>query len=238
MSLTETLTETPQTPQTPPSDPSTSSTLPLTGSEPKLYAGKYKSVEDLEEAYKASEKFIGENTTLKRELEKYTKPPEDYEVPSDIVMRDTEIQELKAIARNAGLNQDQFLKTAKEMQDRISYQLTAFEQAKQELGEANLNILTDYVTKNYPERLREVVLTKLIKDKDAMSDAMKHRDSVLNNQAPGMDKATADKPQKYDGEKDLKEAATAYHKNPKDHKARQRYIELARATGEERFKRG
>jgi hypothetical protein len=179
-----------------------------------------------------------ENSTLKKELDKYTKPPEDYEVPSEIVMRDTEIQELKAIARNAGLNQDQFLKTAKEMQDRINYQLSSYEQAKQELGEANLNILTDYVAKNYPERLREVVLTKIIKDKDAMSDAMKHRDSILNNQAPGMDKAGADKPQKYDGEKDLKEAALAHHKNPKDAKARDRYIELAKQTGEERFKRG
>jgi hypothetical protein len=210
----------------------------LTGTEPKLYAGKYKSVEDLEKAYKDSEKFIGENTNLKRELEKYTKTPDDYEVSNDISLRDTEVQELKAIAKNAGLNQEQFLKTAKEMQSRINSQLSSFEQAKQELGEANLNILTDYVSKNYPERLREVVLTKLIKDKDAMSDALNHRDTLLNNQAPGMDKASAEKPQKYDGEKDLKEAAQAYHKNPKDHKARDRYIELAKATGEERFKRG
>lgn len=237
MSITETIAETSAAP-TPNLDPSTNSTLPLTGSEPKLYAGKYKSIEDLEAAYKEGEKFIGENANLKRELEKYTKPPEDYEVSNDIALRDIEIQELKAIAKNAGLNQEQFLKTAKEMQSRINYQLTSFEQAKQELGEANLNILTDYVSKNYPERLREVVLTKLIKDKDAMTDAMKHRETVLNNQAPGMDKASAEKPQKYDGEKDLKEAAQAYHKNPKDHKARDRYIELARATGEERFKRG
>lgn len=236
MSLTETLTDNTSTPATP-QNPSSSSTLPLTGSEPKLYAGKYKSVEDLEEAYKASERFVGENNTLKKELEKHTSVPDDYEVTQDIVLRDSEIAELKAIAKSAGLNQEQFLKTALQMQTRISHQLTAFEQAKQELGEANLNLLNDYVTKNYPERLREVVLTKLIKDKDAMTDALKHRDTVLNSQAPGMDKATNDKPQKYDGERDLKEAAQAYHKNPKDHKARQRYIELARATGEERFKR-
>ncbi len=236
MSLTETLTET-QTP-TPPQDPSTSSTLPLTGTEPKLYAGKYKSIEDLEEAYKASEKFIGENTTLKKELERQTSVPDDYEVNGEIVLRDAEVAELKAIAKNAGLNQEQFLKTALEMQSRISHQLTSFEQAKQDLGEANLNLLNDYVVKNYPERLREVVLTKLIKDKDAMTDALKHRDTILNTQAPGMDKGTTDKPQKFDGEKDLKEAAQEYHKNPKDHKARERYINLARETGEARFKKG
>lgn len=236
MSLTETLTPNETSPTNSGSNPSEPSPT-LTLVEPKLYAGKYKSVEELEEAYKASERFIGENTTLKKQIEQHTKVPDDYEVPPEIAMRETEIAELKSIARNAGLNQEQFVKTAKDMQNRISYQLSTFEQAKQELGEANLNVLTDYVTKNYPERLREHVLNKLIKDKDAMSDAMKHRESILNTQAPGMDSGNAGKPEKFDGEKDLKAAAAAYHKNPRDKEAQKRYVSLAAEVGNERFGR-
>lgn len=231
MSLTETITTPNSTPTASLSEPS----IPLTILEPKLYAGKYKSVEDLEEGYKASEKFISENAVLKKKIEMFEKVPDDYEVSPEIAMRDAEIRELKVIAKNAGLNQDQFIKTAKEMQERLKYQLTAFEQAKQEVGEANLNILTDYVTSHYPERLREVVLTKLIKDKDAMTDALKHRESLLNSSVPGMDGAAGGKVEKFDGQKELIEAAKAAHKNPRDKVAQKHYIDIAAQIGNERF---
>lgn len=233
MPVTETLTPTEAAPA---SNPSEASNPPLSLVEPKLWAGKYKSVDELEAAYKNSAVVFDENVRLKKDLERH-QIPSDYTVPDTLQMRAAELAELKLIAKNAGLTQEQFMKTATDMQNRMQGQLHAFEEARKAVGEANMNVLTDYVSKHYPERLREHVMNKLIQDKEAMQDALKHRETLLHTGAPGMDKANPGTPEKYDGEKELVEAAKAYHKNPRDKEAQKKYVALAAAVGEARYKK-
>ena len=204
--------------------------------EPKLWAGKYKTVEDLEEAYKNSRRAYTENADLKKQLEVYTNIPDDYELPSDMTLRQDEIKEIKSIAKNAGLTQSHFEKMAKEMESKIKANVDSFEKAKQEAGEDTINVLNDYVTRFYPEKLHETVINKLIKDKDAMSDALKHRDQILNSKVPGLSQGSTAMPQVYDGQKEVEKAALEYRKQPTE-KNRERYINLAREVGNERFKK-
>ena len=121
------------------------------------------------------------------------------------------------------------------MQGRIQQNMRALETAKSELGQDKLTIITDHIKKNYPESVQQAVLNQVIKDKTAMSDILKERDSRLNSQVPGMDRANQGSPTKYDGEKELKEAAEAFRRNPSQ-KTKDRYIDVARQVGEERYK--
>lgn len=206
----------------------------ISGSEPKLWAGKYKTPEALEEAYKNSSKVFNENSELKKQLETVTKAPDDYTVPEGVGLKEHELKEIKQIAKEAGLNQEHFAKMAKQMDAKIVLSKKSLEDAKTSLGEEKLNVLTDYVKKNYPETLHDTVLTKLIKDPNAMSDALKDRDKRLNSSVPGMGKASGSGPDKYDGETELVKAANEYKKN-KTPLNKQKYIKLAAEVGNARY---
>jgi len=209
------------------------STIASVISEPRSYAGKFGSVEELETAYGHAVNAIREAN----ELKKMMVVPDDYSIPDGVSLRDIEISEMKSMAKNAGLNQAHFEKMTKDMHSRIQSGLSAFEESKKSLGEENLNVITDYVKRVYPESLHDTVLTKLIKDKNAMSDAMRHRNELLNSQAPGMSSGSTSVPKSsYDGEGELHKVALEYKKNPNENN-RNRYINLAREVSEERFKK-
>lgn len=205
--------------------------------EPKLWAGKYKSVEDLEEAYKNSSRVFNENKELQTKLDTLTKVPDDYETPNDISLRAAELAEIKAIAKGAGLTQEQFVRTAKEMEIRVRKGLETADQAKKEVGDEKITLITDHVKKNYPESLHQIIINQAIKDKSTLADIMKERDTKLNSKAPGLEGAhvTDKEPNKFDGKTELEDAAKAYQRQPNE-KNRNRYIDLARQVGEERFK--
>lgn len=208
----------------------------LTGGEPKLYAGKYKSVDELEKAYNHSATAIREAKETASKLADQYKVPDTYETPADVSMRDSEIESIRTIAKKAGLTQNQFHETAREMQSRIKAEIDAVESAKASIGNEKLTILNDYVDRFYPESLRPTVLNKIIKDGNAMSDALKHRDSILNSSAPGMDKgSTGASETRYDGQSELIKAAAQYNKT-KNSADKERYIKLAAEVGNERFK--
>lgn len=215
------------------------SIVSATVGEPKLWAGKYKSPEEMEEALIGKDKEYGklysEHNDIKSKYEQVVSIPENYTAPNDIVLRETELAEIRAIAKNAGLTQAQFEKTAREMQSRIQAGHQILENNKKEIGDEKLAIINDYVKKYYPEHLQNAVLNQIIKDKNAMSDALKDRDARLNSQAPGMDQAGAGTPQKFDGEKDLQAAAETYRKTP-NARNKAKYIDMARQVGEERYK--
>lgn len=218
---------------------SESSLVGAIAGEPKLWAGKYKTPEELEAALIGKDKEFGklysEHGEIKKKYEEISTIPEMYQVPSDVNLRESEISEIRTIAKNAGLTQAQFERTAREMQARIHSNIEVIENRKKEIGEENLTILNDYVNKYYPENLRQAVLNQIIKDKNAMSDALKDRESRLNSSVPGMDRAGSGSPSRFDGDKELKEAHDAYHKSPNE-RNRKRYIEIARQVGEERYK--
>lgn len=208
--------------------------------EPKLWAGKYKTAEELEDAAKQKDiefgKLFAEHGEIKKKYEQAATVPEKYTIPEDVALRESELEEIRAIAKNAGLNQEQFEKTAREMQGRIQSNIEVMEQRKKDIGESNLVLLTEYVKKYYPENLQTAVLNQIIKDKNAMNDALKDRESRLNSAVPGMDRANSAGGQSaYDGEKELEKAHNEYHKRPTETN-KKRYIEIATAVGEVRYK--
>ncbi|WP_246562513.1 hypothetical protein [Rickettsiella endosymbiont of Dermanyssus gallinae] len=69
-----------------------------------------------------------------------------------------------------------------------------------------------------------------------MSDAMKHRDQVLNSQVPGLSNQRANLSDPYEGRTELLNIAKEYQKNPTE-KNRNRYISLANEVAEARFKK-
>jgi hypothetical protein len=205
-----------------------------TQQEPRLYAGKYNSVEALEEAYKNIAKVFNENRELQGKIESLTKTPDYYAKPDDIALNSNELSEIERIAKQAGLNQDQFSKTAREMQAKIMQQRKEFEEAKNSIDKTELNIVTDYVKSFYPEKLQESILNQLIKDKSAMSDALKHREKLLNSSAPGLSSSTSHtSAPRHDGYEDLVKARAEYTRNPNE-RNRNKYINLAQEVGEAR----
>lgn len=141
--------------------------------QPKLYAGKYKSVEELEKAYKNSAKVFNDNKELLERLKNY-EIPESYDLP-DVSLPETMLQEIEGLAKSANLSQEQFNKTLCAMADQQKQYQFQLENKKKTLGD-KLNLVQDYVIKNYPASLQPMVLNTLIGDENAMTDALKHRD--------------------------------------------------------------
>ncbi len=198
----------------------------------KLYAGKYKSVEELEKAYKNSAKVFNDNKTLQERLKNY-EVPENYNLP-DVSLPETMLQEIEALAKAAGLNQEQFNKTLFAMTEQQKQYQTQLEDKKKTLG-SKLSIVQDYVTKTYPTSLHTTILNTLIGDENAMTEALKHRDQLLNSQIPGLSNQQANLSDPYDVQQELLKAAKEYERNQSD-KNRKRYINLAKEVAEARFK--
>lgn len=199
---------------------------------PKLYAGKYQSVEELEKAYKNSAKVFNENKTLQEKLKSY-EAPENYSLP-DVSLAEPVVNDLQNLAKSAGLNQDQFNKTILSMQERQKHYQIQLEERKKELGD-KLKVLEDYVTKTYPPSLHDTVLNTILGDENAMSDAMKHRDQVLNTQVPGLSNQRANLSDPHEGKTELLNLAKEFQKNPTE-KNKNRYINLANEVAEARKK--
>lgn len=198
--------------------------------EPRLYAGKYKTIEELEEGYRNAAGVYNENESLKLQFA----VPEQYQAPTGVLLREAELNDLKSLAKRSGLSQNQFNNMTLEMSQHIKYNIDSLESAKQALGPEKLNLVTDYVKQNYPASLQETVINKLLKDGNAMSDALKDRDQKLNSSVPGMRDASTSIPQPaYDGFKELEKASLEYRQNPNE-RNRNLYISLAQEVGESR----
>lgn len=229
--------ETTQTDIQPVSIPSSDGMTTALNIEGKLFAGKFKSVEDLEKAYGNSVGTYNEKVKLEKELERYTKTPDKYQIPEDVALRPEDFAGIEYIAKEGKFTQEQFEITSRKMAEQIHDQQDKFEERRKAIGEEKLTLINDYVTKHIPEYARDVVLNKLIRDDQAMSDALKDRDQKLNTQAPGMSQAGVNVPERFDGQRELAKAAGEYHRNPRDHQARQKYLELARDVGHSRMEK-
>lgn len=207
------------------------------GIEGRLFANKFKSVEELEKAYGNSVNAYNEKAKMEKELERYTKTPDKYQIPEDVALRPEDFAGIEYIAKEGKFTQEQFEITSRKMAEQIHQQHAEFEERKQAIGEDKLTLLNDYVSKHIPEYARDVVLNKLLRDDQAMSDALKDRDQKLNSQAPGMNQAGGNVPERYDGQKELTKAASEYHRNPRSAEARQKYMELARDVGHSRMEK-
>jgi hypothetical protein len=196
--------------------------------EPRLYAGKYKTVEDLEEGYKKSYPLYQENETLKKKLEEVTKTPDDYLTPSEAPLSAEELSELKAIAKNSGLTQNHFDKLVFDKHEKNKARVAKLEETKKSLGVEKLNIINDYVTKHYPEEIGTVIVDRILEDKKLMDAALRHRETILNSSVPGTNRITA--PEYLITKADVMKAAqeiekAPYHERPELEK---KYINIAK----------
>jgi membrane-associated HD superfamily phosphohydrolase len=190
----------------------------------KLYAGKFKTVEDLEAGYKNSLPIFQENEELKKKVNELSSLPDNYQTPSDISFDGSKIDTLKSRAKEMGLTQKQYEKMIYQERDRIEKNTKSFEEAKKEVGEEHINILKDYVTKNYPKELHDNMVNTFIVNKTAREAAMNHRNSILNNRVPGIDKTPAGG---YSVTRDdVQKAFDAKEKKPHDLKLRQNYLNV------------
>jgi hypothetical protein len=200
---------------------------------PKLYAGKYKSVEELEKAYKNSAKVFNDNKALQERLKNY-EVPESYHLP-DVSLPKTMLREIEGLAKAANLSQEQFNKTLYAMAEQQKQYQTQLKDKKKTLGD-KLNLLQDYVNKTYPTALHTTVLNTLIGDENAMTEALKHRDQLLNSQVPGLSSQQAhNRTDPYDGQQEMLKIAKEYEKNPTKQN-RKKLINLAQEVAEARCK--
>lgn len=192
--------------------------------EPKLFANKYKTVEDLEEGYKNATREAREKMEIQRKLEEATKVPEDYIIPDEIKLDDSEKADLTIIAKRSGMTQAHFDKYLKQITEKKKSELDAVEKVKAEYGD-KLAQVTDFVQKNYPQALHETIINKAMKDKGALEDIMQERDKRLNSSAPGSSflGSLASKPVSDD---EVKAAWAETQKRPGDMKAREKYINM------------
>ena len=120
-----------------------------------LYAGKFKTIEDLEAGYKSSLPVFQENESLKKKVDELTQIPTSYLNPADVEHDAQRIADIQARAKEAGLTQPQYEKFLRNDKARTEKNKANFEASRKEVGDETLNILTDYVTKHYPPELKE-----------------------------------------------------------------------------------
>ena len=178
--------------------------------EPKLYAGKYKSVEELEKGYCHSLQALNE---IKSELKSFT-APEEYVIP-DVKTHHEIISRAKELAKSTGLSQSQFDAVVRKMDEKNRDSIEKFEESKKRAGE-KLDILEDYVSRHYPKKLKSTIINSLVMDPEAMDEALKHRESMLNTQVPGIHSARGSSFSTNDNKEKEKmiEAMRNYNSNP------------------------
>ncbi len=167
----------------------TESTTTTPPNEDKLYAGKFKTVEELEAGYKNSLPTFQENETLKKKLDDVTKIPDEYQTPSDVALHETDLADIKRIAKSSGLTQAQYDKLVRESHAKTQANHQSFEAAKKELGADNLNLIQEFVKKQYGEKVSDALMKSVITNKDLREDILAQRTAVLNSTAPGMGRA-------------------------------------------------
>lgn len=199
---------------------------------PKKYAGKFDSIEELETGYKNSARVFDENTKLKSDLENLTKLPDSYLVPSDLEIEATRLPELESRAREAGMTQAQYEKFLRSDKSRVETHKTNFEEAKKKLGEEKINLLTDYAKQNYPAEIVDTMVKTFITDEKARNAALSHRDALLKNQVPGMQKTAASG--YHVNPEDVNKAYKAKESNPANLKARAHYLNLIKQAASQK----
>lgn len=194
--------------------------------EPKKFAGKFDTVEQLEEGYKNSAKVFQENEALKQQLDGF-KAPVEYLKPSNVAIDDKEFEDIRLIAKGSNLSQLQFEKLALETHARNQRRIQDIDAKTKDLGEEKLNILKDYVEKNFPAEVAETVLNKLIVDEKARMSALSHRDRMLGNAAPGIGSSSPTAYQRVSFDDVEKARATeAKARGSAKTEARDRYLKL------------
>jgi hypothetical protein len=206
--------------------------------EPQLYAGKFKSVDELEKAYKEGFGVHLKNKELESKIQEFTTVPDDYTIPENISLRNAKLSELKELAKTSGMTQDQFNNAAKKVNDDIQKNLSQYQEAMEKVGDDKINVVKGYLDKKlsaFDDDIKGNILTKVISNNDVMEKIMSDREKDLNSNVPGINQ-TAD--QKVMRENDMKrekyEAGLKTMLDPRDKAAKAKFINICRDIGHAR----
>lgn len=156
--------------------------------EKRKYAGKYDTVEQLEEGYKNASRVYQENEDLKKKLDESSKVPDDYFTPEGIELDEASLNDLKETAKHAELSQAAFDRLAAARANKLKAQESKYQEARNAMRDEDYNVLESYVKKNYAPSLVDSTIKKLVVDKDARQSAMQHREQLLNGTVTGVGK--------------------------------------------------
>lgn len=194
----------------------------------KLYAGKFKTVDELESGYKSAATVYQANQNLTQQLEAATKVPEDYVPPANITMPDADGKQLKEIAKKSGLTQKQFdaAATALAEQNAAAKQLEVNRQLeiRKQLGDDKIALVNEFVAKAYPAQVADAVMKQALSSPEAFTALMAQRDVALNSGVPGMSGVGA--PPQLVTQDTIIAARNAHLARPGDMKAREAYLNL------------
>ena len=155
-----------------------------------LYAGKFKTVEELEAGYNNAAKVYQENEELKGKYTSLTTIPDEYAIPADVTLHENDLAEIKKAAKDSGLTQAQFDKLALAQNQTVKSKLESFENSKKEIGADNLNLLQDFIKNTYPEKAGDALFKEAIKNKEVRDALLAQRTQALNSSVPGVNKVS------------------------------------------------
>lgn len=163
-------------------------TNPNPNDEQKKYAGKFDTIEQLEEGYKNSAKVFQENEDLKNKLSEIEKVPESYMQPDGVELDESDWSDLREIAKHSQLNQTAFDRMAAQRANARAANIAKYDEARKAMSDEEYNVLESYVKKNYAPSLVDKVMKDFVVNGDARKSAMQHRESLLNGTVTGVGK--------------------------------------------------
>lgn len=196
--------------------------------EPVLYAGKFDTVEKLENGYKESLSVHIKNKELEEKINLLTKVPENYAVPDDIKLDESSISDIAELSKKASLTQNQFEEIVRKKYSDTLNAKNKFEERKFALGEEKINLLNTYIENNFGqinENIKSQLVTNLINDDQSINAILLNRENQLNSTVPGMEHH-ANQEQRFNIQDELKKASRDAAANPGNAEAKARYIEL------------
>lgn len=199
--------------------------------EEKWYAGKFKSVEDLEEGYKNAAKVFQEKQELEKQLEQY-KAPEEYQKPESLTLDDNTVKAEEERARQAGLTQNQFDQILKQKQKEFDQHTQNFNQKCQEIGENQVNTIKDHIERVYPPSIQDKMLRETIMNDQARQEVLNQRERTLNSTAPGISVSEPASGSRITKE-DIAQARDKFHKT-RSLEDQKRYLSLIQKKASER----
>lgn len=210
--------------------------------EGRLYAGKYKTAEEMEEAIKSKDteahKLFETNKLLKAQMEQANQAPEHYDVPAEAERIKDDMEAITKMAKAASLSQEKFTKLVNErISERMDYE-KRYDASKKEVGDENMLVLNDYVNKNYPEPVRKQIMDNFVMNPTARAEALAHRNQTLDTRTPGMSTGNpGGTPPKTDSEQECYDAGKKFLQRPGDKRAREDFIDAARVAGEKKYQK-
>lgn len=200
----------------------------------KLYADKYKSVEDLEKGYLD---FGRKHREVTEELDRLKKVPEAYEKPKDIQLSEHDENTLNQLAKEGGLTQDQYSRLAHKIsavaEKRKAEKESAALKQRERLGieaDAKLSDVKAYLHDHYPQHIADQLSEEITMNPESFDYFSEKRNQSISVSHNGSVAAPKDNLVK---KSELNEAFNAYDQDQGNDEKRDKYFSLSKKYAEQ-----